>query len=371
MQAKQKKGDKLDTSVVSVVRGGTNSVTGSDDISDIFSPMRIPTTSQFSQTNTMKNQLVGGVNYTGESSSCQNFYAEFPELFSAAWQEGFVWKGVYLKLYSKKEAEALKKELKALKHIGIEYLQTETSAKMTENLPSLMNPNDQSIDGSKIGNNGQTLTTILPLLCTVESSSWILLGTPIFAVKKGISEEYATRLHNEVSNLFKNTFLLGSLGIKNFKPYNKSDESTQPTAQPHTFGNIGNTNYTSGPGVNSMFLMLCNVGKTMVPLPKVHSFMVIGQEINSSVSFLEYPRKGIDVGLIKKALGYADEDIGNGSLVPGKRYPGHDLNFEVIKFKRGGWNLQMVYVTSVGHLPPTFAVNKRAMDLLACSESKK
>jgi len=368
--SKPKRGDKLDTSVVSMVRAGTGSATGSDEASDIASPIRGQTTSYFGNMNSLRNQIGGGISFAGDlKGDPQGYYVEFPEIFSPAWQEGFVWKGVYLKMYSKKDSQKLKKELKALKHLGIEYLQTETSVKLTENLPSILNPND-SIDASR-SYSGQTLTTLLPLICTVESSSWVLLGTPIFPARKGLSDDYLYKLNNEINNLFKNTFLLTNLSMRNFKPYHKLDEAPQ-AVQVHTFGNLGNTNHTTGSNLNNVFLVLSNVSQSLTPLPKVQSLLIISQEISSSISFLEYPKKGLEPALIKKALGYADEDIGYDSLIHGRRQgDDHDLNLEIVKFSRAGWQFQMIYVESSAHLPPTFALNHRAMDLLSYSQTKR
>jgi len=359
-----------------MVRGGTNSVTGSDEASDIASPIRgQQPTSYFGNMNSLRNQIGGAMNLLAGGDSQgnpQNYYTDFPEIFAPAWQEGFVWKGVYLKLFSKQDSQKLKKELKALKHLGIEFLQTETSVKITENLPSILNPND-SIDASRSSPSGQTLTTLLPLLCTIESSSWVLLGTPILPIRKGLSDDYLYKLSHEVSNLWKNTFLLANTSVKNFKPYLKLDENV-PAAQPHTFGNIGASNYTTGSNLNNIFLVLSNVAQTLTPLPKVQTVMIISQEISSSISFLEYPKKGLDPVLIKKALGYADEDIGFDSLMPHRKpvdSSTHDLNFEILKFSRAGWQFQMIIVSSSNELPPTFAVNHRAMDLLSYSQSKR
>ena len=376
-----KKLDKLETSVISLARG-QNSAVVSDENSDIFSPMRSQQ-SQFSHLSSVKTQI-GGFSYLeNPPDPRQNYYADFPDLFSPAWQEGFIWKGVYLKLYSKNKAQQLKRELKVLKHMGVEYLQTETLLKLSEAHHSIsLNPNE-SLDASK-PTNLQILNILLPLICTIESSSWVLLGTPVLPTKKGQSEDQALKFSNEISTMFKNTFLLNNVTHKNFKVYHKGDDSV--TGAPP--GNILPTgvthgSYLSGAGNivnnNTIYLILSNVSRILVPLPKASIMMIIGQEINSNISFLEAPKKGLRPEMIKKILGYSDEDIATDALFVDRseKRDSKDnqsakvtdqLHLEILNFKRRGWQLQMIYVTSSKALPPTFAINKRANNLLNESE---
>lgn len=49
------------------------------------------------------------------------FVENIPDAHSSLWVKGFIWRGVYFKLLSKKSAHTLKAEMKALKHVGVEY----------------------------------------------------------------------------------------------------------------------------------------------------------------------------------------------------------------------------------------------------------
>ena len=336
---------------------GPGSVQGSDETSDIFSPKK-------NQTNNTGSPPIKNNDSSKPENvfqSHQNHFSDFPEILSSSWEEGFIWKGVYLKLYSKNDAQSLKKELKVLKHLGIEYLQTETSMRITDNMHSIsLNPNE-SLEGLR-ANNGPILSVILPLICTVEGSSWVLLGTPIFPIKTKPAEDYMLRLSHEVNNMFRNTFLLSNMNIKNFKVYNKLEDGQQKVAHHSSSQN------------NNSFLLLSNVGKSIASLPKENILMVINQDPNVPISFLEYPHRGFDVNLIKKALGLGDEDIGTDNLLPGKRAPKivHDFSFDTLLFKRRGWHLQIVHVVgSHRPLPSNMVINKRAMSFLSNSNKKR
>ncbi len=156
------------------------------------------------------------INATYEfDSSSGNIYAkDLPEATLTVWVKGFIWKGVFFKAYSKKEAQALKREMRALKHLAIEYLQTEACFKFVEG---------QGITGMNVAGGGvnesvsqdinkasnQSLQVILPLICSVESSSWILVGSPVFPRKKwGLEDSIFKFLQPDSSSIFKNSFLL-------------------------------------------------------------------------------------------------------------------------------------------------------------------
>ena len=69
---------------------------------------------------------------TANTDPKQNQANELPDPLSPLWHKGFIWKKVFFKLYSKKQAGKVKKEVKALKHIAIEYLQTENTLKVND-----------------------------------------------------------------------------------------------------------------------------------------------------------------------------------------------------------------------------------------------
>lgn len=57
---------------------------------------------------------------------CENL----PEAYSPRWLLGLIWKGVYFRLVSKNKSKSIKREIKALKHIGVEFLQGDFSFKI-------------------------------------------------------------------------------------------------------------------------------------------------------------------------------------------------------------------------------------------------
>jgi len=336
------------------------------------------------RTSVLKNQIGGLFGFRGPSfEPRRNFYQELPDALSTAWLEGFIWKGVFLKLYSKKDGEQLKREIKSLKHLGVEYLQTEASTRFVEqhthsthNISELLEPGKSSAS--------QIINVILPLVCTVESSSWILLGTPIFPIKKSIADDQNSKVVLESTSAFKNSFLLSGLTPKNFKVYSKIEEpqSMGTTPSNNTAGISGpHSSYLQGSSAsnqpNNIFLLLTNATKVLPSLPKVTVMLILNQEPNAHVTFLELPkRKGLDLQLIKQALGYANKDIDMSLLrSPGKStmdFKSETRGFfmNTINFKSKDWYYQMIYVDSKDSLPPSFARNKRACDLLEHSGTK-
>lgn len=100
---------------------------------------------------------------------------------------------------------------------------------------------------------------------------------------------------------------------------------------------------------------------------------ILNQEANAPVTFIEFPKRGVlEAELIKKLLNYTKLDVSLNVLL--KKDPKQDNKsyyFEIMRFKRLGWHLQMIYVAPlIGNLPHNFNKNKRAMDLLANSEQK-
>ena len=311
----------------------------------------------------------------------RNFYQELPDPMSAAWQEGFIWKGVFFKLYSKREGEKLKAEMKALKHLGVEYLQTEASTRVIETFShSTNNLSEISETGKPVAT--QVINVLLPLVCTVESSSWILLGTPVFSIKKSVADDQATKVVIESAAAFKSTFLLSGLTSKNFKVYNKGEELGSAPSYSNAGSAGHHSSYLPGnPGMgslNSTFLLLTNVSKTLTTLPKINIMFILNQEPNAHVTFLEFPRKRmLDTNLIKHMLGYANKDI-NTTLLSNRKKPKDDLKAQIsgtyldsFSFKRRGWNFQIVHIDSKEPLPYGYYKNKRVSDLLSSSSTKR
>lgn len=321
------------------------------------------------------NRTVTAAGFEFDSSMRCIFARELPDAFSGVWLKGFIWKGVYLKLYTKKEGQKIKREMKALKHLAIEYLQTESMYRIFEgphHSVNLININESFLDHK--GNNQQTLQVILPLISVVESSSWVLLGTPIFPCKKGggLDENIAKILQNESNGLFKSCFLLSGATASNFKTYHRPDEMNIQAGF-NTFAG----NYSSSQ--SSSTIMLCNAEKLLFNLPKVNVLFVIGHDENINILFTEYPKKGyLDFSQIKKMTGYSKLDVSFANLKQRKSQGGHKLEedqkeegkpyaFEVIKFKRMGWSFNMIHLNG-REVTSRFPINRRATELLAYTE---
>jgi len=352
--------DKLESSNTSMVKG--NLVTDSDDEGG-QSPVKAMLQNSIIP---RKSQLASLSYKTLPIDPRQSAHAELPDPFAPIWQNGFVWKGVYFKLYSKREASKLKKEMKVLKHLAVECLQTETSIKIADAQGNTLNPNE-SIDPTKQSSN-QFVNIILPLMCTVEGSSWVLLGTPVLPIKKSSAEDQSSKLAQEASTMFRSSFLLSSLTPKNFKIFHKSEEHLITNSVTGLPSHLGSGNYN----INH-FLVLSNVGKIGIPLPRVDVMFTLNQESNAHVTFLDYPKRGvIDADLIKKLLGYGKLDVGVNAFF--KKDPKADnkpFYFEIMKFKRAGWQFQMIYIVGRDGLPINFTKNRRAMELLSYSKTKR
>lgn len=362
ISSKSKKGlDKLESSNSSMLKG--NSATDSDDEGG-QSPNKAMMQSSLIP---RKSQLASLSYKTMPLDPRQGATVDLPDPFSPVWQNGFVWKGVFLKLYSKKEAAQIKKEMKVLKHLAVECLQAETSIKISDAFPqgNSLNPNE-STDNSKQAPS-QFVNFILPLMCTVESSSWVLFGTPILPIKKSVAEDQSSKLVQDACGMFKHSFLLSSVTPKNFKVFSRSEEHLI------TSSISGNTAQFNSSYCQNHFLLLSNVSKVGIPLPRVDVMFTLNQESNAHVTFLDYPKRGvIDADLVKKVLGYAKLDISLAVFF--KKDPKADnkpFYFDILRFKRRGWLFQMIYVVAKDGLPVNFTRNRRAMELLATSEKKK
>lgn len=335
----------------------------SDTNSDVFSPMKMTPLNLGIPAN--RQSSASGFEF--DSNTGCIFARDLPDAISNVWLKGFVWKGVYLKLYTKNEGQKIKREMRALKHLAIEFLQREGTETQSMGFGNL---NDVSQDHGK--GNREIFHIVLPLISIVESSSWVLLGTPIFPCRKGGSlEENLTKLLQYESNgLFKNSFLLSGASTSNFKIYGKSDE------QSHSTSHI----ISSTASVTSSFAVLCNADRLLLHLPKVHVIFAISQEENVNILFTEYPSKGyLSYNQIKKMMGYTKLDISYANLnqlkTQGKQNEeqkddGKPYAFEMLKFKRMGWSFNMIIVRTK-NTTPTFSSNRRATDLLSHSEKHK
>ncbi len=123
-----------------------------------------------------------------------------PSAGSKLWSAGFVWKGVFLRLLSKKGAKGLKAEIKALKHLAIEYFQSDFLIKyydcqQVQSFHSQKHYNNSDLNAQEkpqllnhqipsVLQQYSTIALVLPLISYVESSSWVLYGSPVVYHKK-------------------------------------------------------------------------------------------------------------------------------------------------------------------------------------------
>ena len=401
----------------SAFKGLNSQSGGSDNNSEVFSPNK---SSQLNNAQTGFYSKFSNYSQVGiEEKEGIIFMKDLPQdISSPYWQKGFIWKGVYFRLYSKHESERLKREMKALKHLSIECLQTESTIKVNDMAQQSINESisqDNNIGGLNgfggvsgpvISTKGKThlLSILLPLITYVESSSWVLMGSAILPTKKGMMDDIFQRLQVENLGLFKNTFLLCNANLKNFKLYTRINEeilTSNPTVNynnmvsfssnqnQNTYGSIptvgmtpvSNTNTAS---INQTYLVLCNANRLVLSLPKANIMFVMHQDINSNILYLEFPKRNqIDFGALKKLLGYNKLDINLNNLKKkrGSSIVANDISspqegagvekgyfFDIIKFKRMGWIFQIIHIITKDS---NFQRNKRAMELLNMSKSKR
>ncbi len=335
-------GDKFDSSSASL-GGKAVSVADSDEGTN-QSPNRI----QMMQSAIPKKSQSAFLNFKAVPQDPKlNLERELPDIFSPVWQNGFIWKGVFFRLFSKKHARKIKKEMKVLRHVAVECLQTETCFKI------------DTIDGTPA-----FMNIILPLMCTVESSSWVLLGTPVCPIKRTAQDDWTSKLAGDAAMTFKNSFLLSGITSRNFKIIHKTEE------QPIQTNTFGGQSPNSGHQPINHFLMLSNVAKIVLPLPKVDVMFSLNQESNAHVTFLEYPKRGIiDPELIKRVLGYAKLEISVAALLKkDPRMENKPYHFDLLKFRRREWLIQIIYVVGREPLPSNFTRNRRAIDMISHSE---
>ena len=304
-----------------------------------------------------------------------NIYAqELPEAVSNVWAKGFIWKGVFLKRYSKKEAERLKQEMRSLKQLAVEYLQTESLFRFSDgntNMPSmsLINMNESlSQDAGRAAT--QIIQVILPLITVVESSSWVLLGTPIFPKQKNGSEDNFLRALQEPGIAFHNSYLLSNTNHNNYKVYNKPEDLTG-TLQSGVFSGLGSF---VAPTVS--FALLSNTQRVMPRLPKVQVMFMIAQDDSVNIMFTEFPKQGIiEYTHIKKLLGYSELDISLASMQQKKgaitaKAKDQNLSFELLKFKKREWRFNLIYVKASSNTSQ-FPLNHRATELASKQDTPR
>lgn len=211
------------------------------------------------------------------------FQKHLPHHTSPLWFQGFIWRGVYLRVYSKIDGIKIKSEVKGLKCLAIEHLQTETSFKL----------NFQTIMKEKIKDNGFLDTNIkndmsnaykyinflMPLICYVESLSWILVGTPIIYNKKHGNEELRV---TEITNYFKKSLYLNNLTNDHLKfNFSNFEETSTLFQTPNSSATFVNPN-----NLNSIISDIRNIIPKHDPICVMY---LINQDVNTNIVYFDTP----------------------------------------------------------------------------------
>ncbi|KAL4472690.1 hypothetical protein ABPG74_018639 [Tetrahymena malaccensis] len=283
------------------------------------------------------------------SLQTENPYCDtLPEAFSPLWLRGFIWKGVYFRLLSKKKAKHVKCELKALKHIGLEYLQNDSSFKLN----NIMNQSPIFIN------------YLLPFISIVETSSFVIYGTPyIYSKNNSIEEGLVRQSGFNLYNAYNNTYLLKNLKESNLKLYHKIEENGGPQ-QP----------------IQNIFYIINNAKDLMPRHCESNLMFKISQEITEGIVFQQPPKDGfIEISQLKKAMGYPDINFKYASLNYNQQkiekqqeqqnqQKSSSYKLDQISFKKHGWLFKMIFMSQ--HDSNRFNLNKRASELLNLAQRK-
>ena len=210
-----------------------------------------------------------------------------PHHTSPIWFQGFIWRGVYLKMFSRVDGKTIKAEIKGLKNLAIEYLQTENSFKIDfqKLIKEKIHDNsflDANINKPNDQNNNfpfKYINFILPLICYIESPSWVLLGTPLIFNKKHGHEEL--KIH-DISQYFKKSLYLNNLSNQHLKFHFTNYEETSTVFQtPNSSATFMNPN-----NLNSII----NNVKTLIPRQDpVYLMYLINQDPNTNIVYFDTP----------------------------------------------------------------------------------
>ena len=221
------------------------------------------------------------------------FCSKIPPFYSNLWLKGFIWKGlifflidykylfiyinflkfiyfhklikffffyigVYLKIISKKNRKQLKNLIQSLKNISVESYFSGNTFKIND---------DSKIKSSeKQTKNSFFLNLITPLICYIESSSWILFGSPVI-IQNRINEEKENLIN--FNNLFKNSiFSVKELNINSFTLYDCSIKSNLAVK-------------------NSLNLIYTNIEEILPKIPNSQFMLILHSDININIVYLD------------------------------------------------------------------------------------
>ena len=243
----------------------------------------------FSKTNkSFAQNLLNELRLPENSLETENHKGPFqkylPHHASPIWFEGFIWRGVYLKMFSRVNGKKIKAEIKGLKNIAIEYLQTESSFKI--DFQNIMKDkiNDNSLFDVNLKNDPNNcpfkyVNFIMPLICYIESPSWMLLGSPIIYNKKHGNEDLKI---SGISNYFKRSLFLNNLANQHLKFHFTNYEETSTLFQtPNSSTTIINPN-----NLNSI---ISNIKNIMPKQDAVCLMYLINQDPNTNIVYFDTP----------------------------------------------------------------------------------
>ena len=212
------------------------------------------------------------------------FQKYLPHHTSPLWFEGFIWRGVYLKMYSRVEGKRIKAEIKALKNLAVEYLQTESSFKLDfQNImKEKMNENsflDVNFKTDQTHGAFKYVNFILPLICFVESPSWVLLGSPIIYNKRNGNEDVKIM---DPASYFKRSLYLNNLSNNNLKFHFANFEENSTVFQTPN----SSTSWVNSNNLNSII----NNVKNLIPKHDPVCLMyLINQDPNTNIVYFDTP----------------------------------------------------------------------------------
>lgn len=337
-------------------------------------------------------------NSSDPESSKGPFHKYLPHHSSPIWLEGFIWRGVFLKMFSRVDGKKVKAEIKGLGNIAVEYLQTETSFKI--NFQNIVKEKlqensflDTNVKNDPMNCPFKFINFILPLICLIESPSWILLGTPIIYNKKHGNEDLKV---SEISNYFKRSLFINNLTSQNLKFYFSNSEETSTVFQtPNSSATYINPN-----NLNSI---INNIKNIMPKHDPIYLMYLINQDPNTNIVYFDTPefnillfkflikiiRSGeLDLNSIKQLMGYhyftkfqcsnmlINEPINqkeSNFLKLSSSEKSDILCLDVIRFEYLDWKFQMIYSTNIKNTSVPCIINDRAMEMVYFSsyENKK
>ncbi|KRX08322.1 Regulator of chromosome condensation 1/beta-lactamase-inhibitor protein II [Pseudocohnilembus persalinus] len=269
------------------------------------------------------------------------FSKELPDFSSVLWKHGFVFKGGLNQLFLEYNQNDYNLKYKDLFDIKQNLIQNQQDNKQIQNIP---------------------VTFIFPLIHAVESTSWVLYGTPIiYCGNTNILS--ISQLKNDLSAFGKDFHLLQQIQQNHLKQIYKNEEQSKR---------------------KNIYLTITNIYDIFYE--KLHSQigiqgMMVSQDYSANVIYLEKQfDEFIQIDHINKLLGYQELNIDDSQILfqdeQINNYNGFGKNtfihskykYEIFLFKIFSQAFKMVYVTNKSQNTQHFGkINEKAMSLIASS----